>query len=92
VDTQSLKGGVHQRYSLVTSDLFLLTYFLEGKIYDSKDPKIVIPQIQSFIATYSINTSELLEQDITKYPVSSFSVHNQVPCFMDAFLDLQFLL
>lgn len=41
----------------------------EGKIYDTTDPKVVLPQIQSFIATYSIDTSELLEPDLKKYPV-----------------------
>ncbi|KAF8520291.1 phosphatidylserine decarboxylase-domain-containing protein [Gautieria morchelliformis] len=40
----------------------------QGKIYDSTDPKVVLPQIQSFLATYSIDTSELLEPDLTKYP------------------------
>ncbi|KAF8591714.1 hypothetical protein K439DRAFT_1401813 [Ramaria rubella] len=40
----------------------------QGKIYDSTDPKKVLPQIKSFIATYSIDTSELLERDLTKYP------------------------
>jgi phosphatidylserine decarboxylase len=41
----------------------------EGKIYDSTDPETVLPQIQSFIETYSISTSELLEPDLNKYPV-----------------------
>lgn len=41
----------------------------EGKIYDSTDPHVVLPQIHSFMKTYSINTSELLEPDLTKYPV-----------------------
>ncbi|KAJ6591617.1 phosphatidylserine decarboxylase-domain-containing protein [Mycena vulgaris] len=36
----------------------------EGKLYDSPDSAASIP---SFIATYSLETSELLEPDITKY-------------------------
>ncbi|KIJ34925.1 hypothetical protein M422DRAFT_262891 [Sphaerobolus stellatus SS14] len=39
----------------------------EGRIYDSTDVKSVQSHIRSFIATYSIDTSELLEKDFTKY-------------------------
>jgi len=39
----------------------------EGKIYDSEDPKVVVPHIKSFIKTYGIDTTELLEPDIHSY-------------------------
>jgi len=39
----------------------------EGKIYDNEDPKFVVPHIESFIKTYSIDITELLEPDIKAY-------------------------
>lgn len=39
----------------------------QGKIFDRVDPAIVQPHIKSFIKTYEIDTSQLLEPDITTY-------------------------
>ncbi len=46
-----------------------LCYFTEGKMYDQEGAE-VLPHIQSFIKTYNLPTNELLEQDLSKYPVS----------------------
>lgn len=39
----------------------------QGAIYDREDPDVVQPHIQSFIETYNIGTSELLQPDIKAY-------------------------
>ncbi|KAB5592995.1 Phosphatidylserine decarboxylase proenzyme [Ceratobasidium theobromae] len=45
----------------------------QGKIYDREDPVVVQPHIQSFIETYEIDTSELLQQDIKAYKGGTFN-------------------
>ncbi|KAF8599250.1 hypothetical protein BDV93DRAFT_534147 [Ceratobasidium sp. AG-I] len=40
----------------------------QGKIFDRVDPAVVQPHIKSFIETYEIDTSLLLQQDVTAYP------------------------
>lgn len=52
-----------------SSSLKLINQFLEGKIYDSEDPALVLYQITSFITTYNIRLDELLEPNINKYLV-----------------------
>ncbi|KAF8300478.1 hypothetical protein DL93DRAFT_2067615 [Clavulina sp. PMI_390] len=39
----------------------------QGQVYNSTDPAIVVPHIESFIKTYSINLDELAEADPKKY-------------------------
>ena len=41
--------------------------FKQGAIYDREDPAVVQPHIQSFIETYEIDTSDLLQPDIKTY-------------------------
>ncbi|CAE7078243.1 unnamed protein product [Rhizoctonia solani] len=41
--------------------------FKQGQIYDRVDPAIVQPHIQSFIETYEIDTSQLLQPDLNAY-------------------------
>ncbi|KAH7330711.1 phosphatidylserine decarboxylase-domain-containing protein [Rhizoctonia solani] len=41
--------------------------FRQGQIYDREDPTVVQPHIQSFIETYQIDTSQLLQPDLKKY-------------------------
>jgi phosphatidylserine decarboxylase len=43
--------------------------YTEGKIYDRIDPAVVQPHIQSFIETYEIDTSQLLQPDVAAYKV-----------------------
>ena len=74
LDTQLVERTINQTlgYHLFPSpglNVFCCFSYSEGKIYDSTDPEIVLHQIQSFVSTYSIDTSELLEPDLTKYPV-----------------------
>lgn len=56
----------------------LVICFIEGKIYDREDPVVVQPHIQSFIETYEIDTSELLQQDIKAYKVG-FASTDKIP-------------
>ncbi|KAG9093742.1 hypothetical protein FS749_013836 [Ceratobasidium sp. UAMH 11750] len=39
----------------------------QGKIYDRVDPELVQPHIQSFIETYEIDISQLLQPDVKAY-------------------------
>jgi phosphatidylserine decarboxylase len=51
---------------------WLYTYRLgaiEGKLYD-EEGETVKPHIEAFIKTYDLSLTELLEQDLNKYPVS----------------------
>ncbi|KAF8761990.1 Phosphatidylserine decarboxylase [Rhizoctonia solani] len=41
--------------------------FKQGQIYDREDPAIVQPHIQSFVETYEIDTSQLLQPDLNAY-------------------------
>jgi len=56
------------RYKSV-EDMLKTLSVRQGKVYDDEsDPKAVLEHIQSFISTYSIDTSELLEPDPSQYP------------------------
>lgn len=39
----------------------------QGKIYDSTDPEIVVPHIESFIKTYDVDLKQLANPDIKSY-------------------------
>ncbi|CEL58331.1 phosphatidylserine decarboxylase [Rhizoctonia solani AG-1 IB] len=39
----------------------------QGQIYDRQDPAVVQPHIQSFVETYEIDTSQLLQPDLNAY-------------------------
>ncbi|CAE6532114.1 unnamed protein product [Rhizoctonia solani] len=41
--------------------------FKQGRIYDREDPAIVQPHIKSFAETYEIDTSQLLQPDLSAY-------------------------
>ncbi|KAF8680108.1 Phosphatidylserine decarboxylase [Rhizoctonia solani] len=41
--------------------------FKQGQIHDREDPAIVQPHIQSFVETYEIDTSQLLQPDLNAY-------------------------
>ena len=56
------------RYESV-EDLLKTVSIRKGKVYDDEsDRQAVLAHIVSFVQTYAINLSELLEQDLSKYP------------------------
>jgi phosphatidylserine decarboxylase len=56
------------RYKTV-EELLQTVSIRQGKVYDDEsDPQAVLEHIQKFIATYSIDTAELLQPDPSKYP------------------------
>ncbi|KAG9124872.1 hypothetical protein FRC07_009935 [Ceratobasidium sp. 392] len=52
----------------------------QGKIYDRVDPELVQPHIQSFIETYEIDTSSLLEPDVKAY--KACIIHKRFPLML----------
>ncbi len=74
---QSPEERVHQAYVRSRHSFFLMAYLTsEGKIYDSTDPAIVQPHIHSFIETYHIDLTELLQPDPRSYMVIYIGIND----------------